>query len=176
MYPIGANSSELMYDTFDYVISAGLGQQFDKQPLVIYYAGRTLDDTQLNYSPTKKKFLRVMFALKKFRSYLIGSPITIYTDQASHRQLLAKKDVTTWLIKWTLLLQEFYLQIHDKKGSDNLVADHFSRLSTTPSFKILVNDYFSDEQTLCYLDGAVVRLHRELSCDKRGIFQLVKLE
>ena len=140
-----------MCDASDYAIGTVLGQRFDKQPHVIYYANWTLNDAQLNYSTTEKKFLEVIFALEKFRSYLIGSPITIYTDHTALKHLLAKKNVKASLIRWILLLQEFDLQIHYKKGYDNLVADYLSRLSNAPSFEIWVNGYFSNEQLLAIL-------------------------
>ena len=62
-----------MCDASDYVVGAVLGQRVGKLPHVIYYASRTLNDAQLNYSTTEKEFLAVIFALEKFRSYLIGS-------------------------------------------------------------------------------------------------------
>ena len=64
---------ELMCDVSNYVFGAVLGQLIDKQAYVIYYASRTLNDAQLNYSTTEKEFLAVVFTLEKFRSYLIGS-------------------------------------------------------------------------------------------------------
>ena len=82
-----------MCDAFHYAIGTVLGQRFDKQPHVIYYANWTLNDAQLNYSTTEKKFLEVIFALEKFRSYLIVSPITIYTDHTALKHHLAKKNV-----------------------------------------------------------------------------------
>jgi len=96
----------------------------------------------------EKELLVVVFAFEKFRSYLIGSSITIYTDHAALRHLLAKKVTKSRLIRWILLLQEFDLQIHDKKVSENLVADHLSRLPNAPSSKISASDYFSDDQLL----------------------------
>ena len=100
-----------MCDASDYVVGAVLGQRVDKLPHVIYYASRTLNDAQLNYSTTEKELLAVIFALEKFHSYLIGSKVIIYFDHAAIRYLLTKKDVKPRLIQWILLLQEFDLGI-----------------------------------------------------------------
>jgi hypothetical protein len=89
---------ELMCDASDYAVGAVLGQRIDKLPHAIYYASRTLNDAQLNYSTTEKELLAVVFALEKFRSYLIGSKIIVYTDHAALRYLLNKKDAKARLI------------------------------------------------------------------------------
>jgi hypothetical protein len=106
---------EIMCDASDFAIGAVLGQRIDNQPHVIYYSSRTLNDAQMNYSTTEKEFLAVIFAIEKFRQYLIGSPVTVFTDHAALRYLLAKKDAKARLIRWILLLQEFNLRIKDKK-------------------------------------------------------------
>ena len=64
----------------------------DKKPFVIHYTSKTLDSTQVNYSMIKKKLLAVVFALDKFRSYLIGSPIVCFADHATLKYLLSKKE------------------------------------------------------------------------------------
>ena len=73
---------EIMCDASDYAIRAVLGQRKDKKPYVIYYASRTLNSAQMNYT-TEKELLVVVFALDKFRSYLIGAPIVVFTDHAA---------------------------------------------------------------------------------------------
>ncbi|XP_052287336.1 uncharacterized protein LOC127898878, partial [Citrus sinensis] len=83
---------KLMCDASDYVVGAVLGQKVDRIHHVIYYASMTLNDAQLNYSTTEKEMLAVVFALQKFRSYLIGCKIIIFTDHAALKYLLTKKD------------------------------------------------------------------------------------
>ncbi|CAN6560253.1 unnamed protein product [Malus baccata var. baccata] len=119
----------------------------DKRPHVIYYASRTLNDAQLNYSTTEKELLAVVFALDKFRSYLIGTKVIVFTDHAALKYLLTKKEAKARLIRWILLLQEFDIEIRDKKGSENVVADHLSRMvHNEESLPIL--ETFPDEQLL----------------------------
>jgi hypothetical protein len=70
----------------------------------------------------------VVFAIEKFRSYLVGAKVIVYIDHAALKYLLTKKDEKPCLIRWILLLQKFDLEIRDKKRVENFVADHLSRL------------------------------------------------
>ena len=91
---------------------------------VIHYASKTLDSAQKNSATTEKEFLAVVFACDKFRPYIVDSKVINHTDHAALMYLMEKKDAKPRLIKWVLLLQEFYLQIVDRKGADNPVADN----------------------------------------------------
>ncbi|XP_022866707.1 uncharacterized protein LOC111386474 [Olea europaea var. sylvestris] len=142
---------ELMCDASDFALGAALGQRVGKTHHVIYYASRTLNDAQLNYSTTEKELLAVIFSLEKFRSYFIGTKLTVFSDHVALRYLLAKKEVKPRLIRWIFLLQEFVLKIKDKKGSESFVADHLSRLihekETLP-----LQESFPDKQLLLVTD------------------------
>lgn len=142
---------ELMCDASDYAVGVVLGQKKEKRMHVIAYASKTLDDAQINYSTTEKELLAVVFALDKFRSYLVGSKVIVYSDHAAIRFLMTKKDAKPRLVRWILLLQEFDLEIRDKKGCENLVADHLSRLDQGDGEvggAMPINDKFPEEQLL----------------------------
>ncbi|CAN6712730.1 unnamed protein product [Malus baccata var. baccata] len=91
---------ELMCDASDYALGAVLGQRKEKRPHVIYYASRTLNDAQLNYSTTEKELLAVVFALDKFRSYLLA--------EVSNREIkqILEKTVGPTRKDWSLRLND----------------------------------------------------------------------
>ncbi|RVW70091.1 Retrovirus-related Pol polyprotein from transposon 17.6 [Vitis vinifera] len=108
---------EGMCDASDFAIAIGvvLGQREDGKPYVIYYASKTLNEAERNYTSIEKEF----------------------------------KNAKARLIRWILLLQEFNLQIKDKKGVENVVADHLSRLAITHNSHVLpINDDFPGESLM----------------------------
>ncbi|KAM6579410.1 hypothetical protein CsatA_003184 [Cannabis sativa] len=150
---------EIMCDASDYAIGAVLGQRVDKVFRTIYYASKTLNDAQLNYATTEKEMLAIVFACDKFRPYLIGNKVIVYTDHSAIKYLMTKKDAKPRLIRWVLLLQEFDLDIKDKKGTENLVADHLSRLELEESQntkEVQINEQFPDEQLFSVRESLMV--------------------
>jgi hypothetical protein len=74
---------EIMCDVSDYVMGVVLGQRKDKKPYVIYYASKTLNNAQMNYTTTEKELLAIVFACEKFLFYLVGSPVVVFSDHAA---------------------------------------------------------------------------------------------
>ncbi|XP_042412993.1 uncharacterized protein K02A2.6-like [Zingiber officinale] len=173
---------EIMCDASDFTVGAVLGQRKNKILHAIHYASKTLDAAQVNYSTTEKELLAVVFAFDKFRSYLVGSKVIVYTDHVAIRYLLSKKDAKPWLIRWILLLQEFNLEIRDKKGAENVVADHLSRVwqnkEKDADFDLPIDDIFPDEHLLAlstvdYVSKLVEAIASPTS-DARTVIKLFK--
>ena len=122
---------EIMCDASDKTVGAVLGQKKWRDPHVIQYASKMLDEAQQNYTTTEKEFYAVIFALEKFRSYIVGAKVIVYTDHAALRPLMKKQESKPRLTRWVLLLQDFDLELKDKPGKENLVADHLSRCFPT---------------------------------------------
>ncbi|KAD2805452.1 hypothetical protein E3N88_38829 [Mikania micrantha] len=119
-------------------------------------------------SRLSQELLAVVYAFDKFRSYLVLSKTIVYTDHAALRYLFAKKDAKPRLIWWILILSEFDIEIKDKKGAENVPADHLSRLEDPAREKMneeMIGDTFPCE-TLISLDTEIVGL---VSAGEQGL-------
>ncbi|GJW10486.1 reverse transcriptase domain-containing protein [Tanacetum coccineum] len=134
---------ELMCDASEFAVGAVLGQKDGKHFHPIYFASKTLNAAKKKYPVTKKELMDVVFAFDKFRPYLILSKTVVYTDHSTLRHLFKKQDAKPRLIRWIMLLQEFDIEIKEKKGIENVAADHLSRIENDEtSDDSEVNDNF----------------------------------
>jgi hypothetical protein len=88
-----------MCDASDYTVGVVLRQRIGKNLHVIAYASCVLDGAQCNYHTTKNELFAVVFALEKFRSYLLGTKVVVFTDHATLRYLLKKRESKPILIR-----------------------------------------------------------------------------
>ena len=101
--PYWNNEFEIMCDVSDYAMGAVLGQKTSKMFRAIYYASKTFNEAQENYSTTKKEMLAMVFACEKFKPYILGSHVIIHIDHASTKYLMAKQEAKPRMIRWVLL-------------------------------------------------------------------------
>ncbi|KAJ9558360.1 LOW QUALITY PROTEIN: hypothetical protein OSB04_012974 [Centaurea solstitialis] len=123
---------ELMCDTSDFVVRDVHGRIISSMPSIML--AKLLDPAQMNYTTTEKHKLVVELSIEKLRSHLVSFEVIIHTDHASLKYLKKKKDAKSYLICWILLLQEFDLEIKDKKGTEDSIAYHLSGLHLDDSF------------------------------------------
>jgi hypothetical protein len=124
----------------------------------------------VNYATTEKELLVVVLAFEKFRFYIVNSKVIMYTYHAAIKYLLSKKDAKPRLIRWILLLQEFDMEIRDKKGSDNVVADHLSRMHHGDDGMKLIEDRMRGDHLYRVLDRGgwmhdIIRCIRKMPLD-----------
>ena len=81
-----------MCNVSDYAIGDVLGQRTEKIFKAIYYASKTFNEAQENYSTTEKEMLAMVFACEKFMPYILGSHVVIHTNHAAIKYLVEKKD------------------------------------------------------------------------------------
>ncbi|GKC17562.1 reverse transcriptase domain-containing protein [Tanacetum coccineum] len=142
---------ELMCDASDFAVGAILGKKEGRNFHPIYFASKTLNATQQSHTITKNELMDVVFAFDKFRSYLVLSKTIVHSDHSALRYLFKKQDAKPRLIHWILLLQEFDIEIKDRNGTENVAADHLSRIENEEtSDDSKVDDNFYGETLLSY--------------------------
>ncbi|RDX81083.1 Retrovirus-related Pol polyprotein from transposon 17.6, partial [Mucuna pruriens] len=119
---------ELMCDASNLALGAILGQRdgVGGPAHVIAYASLTIDQAQINYTTIEKELLAIVFALDKFRSYLLGSRVIVFFDHAALKYLLKKPDAKSRLIRWMLLLNQ------RQEGCRQCSSDHLSQIEREP--------------------------------------------
>ncbi|GJW21254.1 reverse transcriptase domain-containing protein [Tanacetum coccineum] len=145
---------ELMCDASDFAIGAVLGQRKTKHFQPIHYASKTMTEAQIHYTTTEKEMLAVVYAFEKFRPYLVLSKSIVYTDHSALKYLMNKQDAKPRLLRWVLLLQEFDITILDKKGSENLAADHLENKDINEHFPLETLGVISNGSTPWFADFA----------------------
>nr|GEX05638.1 reverse transcriptase domain-containing protein [Tanacetum cinerariifolium] len=141
---------ELMYDASDFAIGAVLGKRQEKHFRTIHYASKTMTEAESNYTTMEKEMLAVVYAFKKFQSYLIMNKSIVYTDHFARNYLFAKKDSKARLLRWVPLLQDFTFKGMSSQQKNKFFED--------------VKHYFWDDPFLfkIYADQVIRRcVHRK---------------
>ena len=108
------------------VILAQLGEGGLDHPIL--FARRKLLSVEHNYTTIEKEGLEMVYALQKFRHYILGAHFKMFTNHSMLKYLVNKPVLGGKICKWLLLFQEYDFEIIVKPGRLNVGPDHLSRL------------------------------------------------
>ena len=97
----------------------------------ISFASIKLSLVERNYATTEREELSMVYALQKFRHYLLGSHFKMFTDHLALKYLVNKPVLGGKICRWLLLFQEYDFEIIVKLGRLNTGPDHLSRLESS---------------------------------------------
>ncbi|RWS26798.1 enzymatic polyprotein endonuclease reverse-like protein [Leptotrombidium deliense] len=119
--------TEVRCDASGEGLGAILLQNTNEGPKVIMYASRCISKHENNYSISELEALAIVFALQKFRIYLIGRKFKVYTDHCSLCWLTKKNNLSARLSRWALVLQDYDYEVIYKSNKKHKDADCLSR-------------------------------------------------
>jgi hypothetical protein len=135
--------------------SISLGAGYIDHPLA--FASRKISTTEINYTTTEREGLAMVYALQKFRHYLLGDHFQMFTDHSALKYLVNKAFWGGRMCIWLLLFQEYDFDIVVKLGRMNKGPDHLSILEhgeeptsledTLPDAQFLAIKKFDDHFT-----------------------------
>lgn len=164
---IGSAGSLGFYDPNDRTLvvtdasGVGLGSvliQFkNNQPRIISYASKSLSEVEKTYPPIEKEALGIVWAVERFKNYLLGITFELETDHRPLETLFSTTSRPTARIeRWLLRIQAFRFRVVYRKGSANL-ADCLSRLAAH------VEDPHWTEETEVFIRRVMVQSLSSLS-------------
>ena len=109
------------------------------------YASRLLSASEKNYNTFEREALAVIFALKKFRNFLLSKPFRLFTEHQSLRNTFNQKDTHGRISRWLSFLADYEFEIVYRAGRKNKNADFCSR----PCDSKIPNPFeFSEEDSM----------------------------
>lgn len=107
---------------------AALAQFYDGRMHYIRFASRSFNSEQSKYSATRRELLAIIFALKTFRGYLLGTNFDLWTDHRALTFMFTQKTLSDVLLNWLDVLLDFDMNITHKPGILMTLPDALSRL------------------------------------------------
>jgi hypothetical protein len=111
----------------------------------ITFASIKLSESEQNYNTTEREGLAMVYALQKFRHYLLGKNFNMFIYHSTLKYLVNKPMLGGRICRWLLLFQEFDFELIVKLGNLNIGPDHLSRVMNGEE-PTKLEDNFSDAQ------------------------------
>uniref|UniRef100_A0AAQ4PM80 Gypsy retrotransposon integrase-like protein 1 n=1 Tax=Gasterosteus aculeatus aculeatus TaxID=481459 RepID=A0AAQ4PM80_GASAC len=106
--------------------------QMDSEGLVhpVGFFSKKFNSAQMRYSTIEQETLALLLALQFFEVYVGSSaePVMVYTDHNPLVFLHRMHNHNQRLMRWSLIITNYNLVIHHKKGTENVFADALSRV------------------------------------------------
>lgn len=111
----------------------------------ISFASKSLNGAQRNYPATKRELLGVIFALRTFSLYLLGSRFVLYTDHQALTSIFTQSKLSYVVENWVDVLLEYDFEVRHRPGVSMVLPDALSRLySGTAAVEELAEEKFAD--------------------------------
>src|SRR5436190_16798188 len=119
----------LQTDASDYAIGGHLYQlnEYGEKKAILFLS-RTLQSSEKNYTTTEKELLAILYCLEKARYIVLGTDLTILTDNHALVFLKTCRLLNARLTRWILAIQDYNFKIIHQAGIQNQVADTLSRI------------------------------------------------
>ncbi|WVZ70346.1 LOW QUALITY PROTEIN: hypothetical protein U9M48_019021 [Paspalum notatum var. saurae] len=131
------------FDVYCDAFGSGLGCVLMQEGRVIAYAYSQLRKHKVNYPTHDHELLAVVYALKKWRHYLLGNTCHLYTDHKSLKYIFTQPELNIRQRRWLELIKDYDLEVHYHPGKANVVADALSRkahcnfIEARPTMRVL---------------------------------------
>lgn len=127
-YPDFSIPFRVATDASNYGIGACLYQVIDNEVRYIGFMARALTKSERNYSVTKRELLAIVYALKKFHTYLWGNKFYLYTDHKALIYIHTQDILNPMLVNWLDVICDYNFTIYHRPGIKNILPDALSRL------------------------------------------------
>ncbi|CAL8136546.1 unnamed protein product [Orchesella dallaii] len=160
----------LRTDASEVGIGACLCQEINGQERVVSYTSKTLSTAERKYNICEKECYAILFAIKKFKSFLWGQKFTVYTDNRALTYLKSMHDKSRNLTNWSQEIERWGCDIKFCPGKQNVVADCLSRAPAQPSADEPDHLVSSEERympifALTFVNNILDRIREEQSRD-----------
>ena len=129
-YPDFSKPFRLYTDASNIGLGAILAQKQDGKEKIICCASRTLNNSESNYSTTKKECLAIVWGVQVFRPFLVATHLEILTDHYALQWLRSMKSTSAILHRWAAALEDYRFTIIHGPGKLQGHVDALSKLPT----------------------------------------------
>ena len=141
-------------DASAFAIGAVLSQMdaTGEKEQVVQYLSHKLSEQQCRWSASERECFAIVYALGKFRPYLLGSKFTLYTDHKPLSSLFVSSMKNARIQRWSVMLSEYDFEIKHKAGTKMVQADFLSR---NPQPHEEVGEPVVEDRYLPEIDGII---------------------